>query len=81
MYCPTLACSLGVFAGPGADVEAQLDQVRDVVGLGVGGVGSYSHNGVNNSQGGIFSPLDWGILNPIYFELPGESLVETGVSL
>ena len=33
--------------------------------LGVGSVGSCSYNGVNDSQGGIFSPLDWVVLDPI----------------
>ena len=48
LKCTTVTCALGVFTGIEAEVEAQLDQVRDVVGLGVRGVGSCGHNGVNN---------------------------------
>ena len=37
------------------------------MGLGFRGVGSCGHNGVNDSQGVIFPPLDWGILDPVRF--------------
>ena len=76
-----VACALIVFAGPEAEVEPHLDQVGDVMGIGVGDVGSGGHNGLNDPQGGRFSSLDWGILDPVCFELPGEALVNTGVSL
>ena len=49
--------------------------------LGVGGVGSCGHKGVNNYQGDVFLPLDWGIVDPIGFDLPGEALFKTGASL
>ena len=81
LECLLVACVLGVFAGPEAEVEAQLDQVGDVVGLGVRSLGSCGHNGVNDSQEDGFFPLDWGVLDPVGFELPGEALVETGVRL
>ena len=79
--CSEVACALGVFAGPGEEVEAQLDQVDDVVGFGVGGGGCHDHNGVDDSQGDGFLPLDWGILDTVGFEMPDEALVNTGVSL
>ena len=76
-----MACAYGVFVGPEAEVESQLDQVGDVVSLGVGGVGSCGHNGVNDSQGVGFYPIDSGILDPVGFELPGEALFNIRVSL
>ena len=79
--CPAVACALGVFAGPEAEVEAQLDKVGNVVGLGDVGVGSYGHNGVNDSQGDRFFLPEWEILNPVGIELLDEVLVKTGVSL
>ena len=79
--CPAVACALGVFAGPEAEVEAQLDKVGNVVGLGDVSVGSYGHNGVNDSQGDRFFQLGWGILDPVGFELPGGALIETGETL
>ena len=51
------------------------------MGLGVVCVDSYGYNGVNYSQGGGFLPLDWGIYDPVGFELSGKVLVKTGVSL
>ena len=78
---PAVACALGVFAGPEAEVEAQLDQVGDVVGVGIRGGCFHGHNGVNYSQGDGSFQLDCGILDPIGFELTGEALVETSVSL
>ena len=76
-----VVCELGVFAGPEAEVEAQLEQVGSVVFLGVVGVGSCGRNGVNSFQGGIFFLLDWGMLDPVGFDMPGEALVGTGLSL
>ena len=32
--CQAVACELGAFEGTGAQLEAQLDQVGDMVGLG-----------------------------------------------
>ena len=49
---PTVASALRVFAGPEAEVEANCDQVDDVVGSGVRGAGCRGDNGVNDSQGG-----------------------------
>ena len=53
-----VACALDVFSGLDAEVETQLDQVGHVVGLGVEDVDSCGHNGLNNSQGYRFLPLD-----------------------
>ena len=76
-----LACALGVFVGPEAEVEFQLDQVGNVVVLGVGRGGCRGHDEVKDSHGGGFFMLEMGILDPVGFELPGEALVETGVIL
>ena len=73
--------ALGVFAGPEAEVEAQLDQVRNVPGFGVKGGGSHGHNRLDNTQGSGFSPLECRILDPISFELAGELYVQAGVRL
>ena len=35
--CPAMACALGVFAGPKAEVEPQLDQVENMLGFWFGG--------------------------------------------
>ena len=51
--------ALGVFAGPEAEVEVQLDQVGNLVGLEVEVGGCRGHNGENDSQGDGFLPLDW----------------------
>ena len=79
--CLVLASELGLFVGPEAQVQDQLYQVVDVLGLVFGGVLSYSHNGVKDSQGDSFFPLDWGVLDLIGFKLSDEALVNTGVSL
>ena len=55
--CPAVARALGVFAGPEAELEAQLDQVGNVPGLWVGGGGSHGHNGLGDAQGGGLPPL------------------------
>ena len=47
--CPAMACALGVFAGPKAEVEPQLDQVENMLGFWFGGGGCCSHNGVDNA--------------------------------
>ena len=49
--CPAVAFALGVFTGHEAEVEAQLDQVGDVVGFGVRSGGSCIHNGLEMPRG------------------------------
>ena len=51
------------------------------MGLGVVCVDYCGQNGVNYSQRDSFSPLGWGIYDTVGFELSGEALVETSVSL
>ena len=46
-----MAGALGVLAGPEAEVEAQLDQVSNPLGFGVGGDGRCGHDRVDNSEG------------------------------
>ena len=79
--CPAVACALGVFVEPEVEVESKLGQGGDVVGLGVRGGSCHGHNGVNDSQGVGFYPIDSGILDPVGFELPGEALFNIRVSL
>ena len=59
---PAVAGALRVFAGLDAEVEANGDQVGDVVGSGGGGGICLSNNEVHNSQGGGLFSLDGGIL-------------------
>ena len=73
--CPDMACAIGVFAGPKAAVEPQLDQVGDIPGFGVRGVGCRGHDGVDDTQGCGLFPLDWGIFNPLIFEFLVKVLV------
>ena len=50
-------------------------------GFGVGGGGFHGHNGVKNAQGDGLFTLDWGIFDPISFELLGKTLVQADVIL
>ena len=81
MDCLAVTGALGIFTQPEAEVEAQLDQVGNVPGLWVGGGGSCGHNGMEDTHGGGFYPIDWGIFYPINFELAGGALVQSDVSL
>ena len=76
-----VASSLCVFAGPEAELEANGDQVGDVVVSRVGGSGFCGDEGVHDSQGGGLFLLDGGILDPVGLELPCDALVEIGVCL
>ena len=72
---PAVVSAIRVFAGPEAEIEANCDQVRDLVGSGVIGAGCHGNNGVNDSQGdNIFSP-DGGIIGSVGLELMCEALV------
>ena len=62
---PAVASALRVFKGPEAEVEANGDQVGDVVGSGVGGGSCLSKDGVPDSQGGCLFLLDGGVFKPI----------------
>ena len=50
-------------------------------GICVGGGGSRGSNGLDNTQGGSFSPLDRRIFDSLSFELAGEAPVHADVSL
>ena len=76
-----MASALPVFTGPEAEVEANGDQVGDVVVYGVGGVICLGKYGLHDYQGGGFLSSDRGVLNPICLELPCEALVDPGVCL
>ena len=47
----------------------------------VGGGHCHNHFGADNAQGGGLLPLDWVIFDTVSFELSGEVLVQSGVSL
>ena len=76
-----VACALDVLTRSETEVEAQLDKVGNMVGLGIRGGCYLGHNGVNDSQGDRFFLPEWEILNPVGIELLDEVLVKTGVSL
>ena len=73
---PAVAGALRVFAGTQAEVEADGDQIGDVVGSDVRGGSCLNGDGLHNSQGnGLFSSDGGGL------ELPREALVESVVCL
>ena len=76
-----MACALGVFTRPKAEVEPQLDQVNNMPDLGVRRGGCRGHDGVDGAQGGGIFPLEWGIFNSVSFELLGGALFQANMSL
>ena len=50
-------------------------------GFGVGGGGCRVLDGEDDAQGGGLLPLDWGIFDPVSFELSGKALVQADVNL
>ena len=76
-----MANALGLVSGPQAEVETQDDQVGDVSVFNIGGLSHCGHDGVVDTQrDGIFL-FNRGIFDIIYFDLPGELLVQSDVSL
>ena len=49
--------------------------------LWFGGIGCRGHDRVDDAQGVGLSLLDWGVFNPVSFELSGELLVQADVIL
>ena len=81
MDCLAVANALGVFTFTEAEVEAQLDQVSNLMDFWVGGDGRCGHNGVDNVEGdGLFS-FDRRILDVLGFKLTNETSVQSGVGL
>ena len=78
---PAVPGTLFVFAGPEAEVEANGDQVGDMVGSGVRGGSCCGNDGVHDYQGCGFFSSGGGILKPVGLELLCEALVEPGVCL
>ena len=74
-----MAGALRIFAGPEAEVEANGDQVGNVVGSWARSPGFYGDNGVNNSHGDGLLSLEGGILEPVGLEFPRKALVKPGV--
>ena len=67
-----MAGALGVFARPESEVEAQCDQVGDLMGFGVGGDDRCAHDGVDNSEGGGLLSFEQRVLDAVVFKLTGE---------
>ena len=70
-----MTSALGVIAQPEAEVEAQLDQVGNMTGFGVGFGGHRSQFGLDNAKGGGLLLFDRKVLDAIYFKLTGEASV------
>ena len=81
LYHTEVVGALCIFAGPEAEIEANGEQVGDMVVFGVGGASCRGDDGVQNSQGGGLFPSDGVILKPVGLELSREALVEPGVCL
>ena len=79
--CPAVASAPSVFVGTEAEVEANGDQVGDVMGSGVRGGSCRSNNGVHDYQGDGLSSFDRWIFKPVGLEFPRKALVEPGVCL
>ena len=60
--CPVMACALGVFTLPKAEVEPLLDQVGDVPGFGVRGGCCRGHSIMDDARGGWSFPAWLGYL-------------------
>ena len=78
---PAVAGALCVFTGPEAEVEANGDQVGNMVGSGVGGGSCLCDDGFYDSEGDCLFSLDRGIFKAVGLELPCEALVEPSVRL
>ena len=72
---------LGVISGPEADIEAQLDQVGDVMGIWFRGFYGRVHDDVDDSKRGGLLLFDKFYLNAVVFKLNGEAPVQSGVGL
>ena len=79
--CSPVAGALGVFVRSEAEVEAQGDQVGDLTVFGVGGEGCYGNDGVDDAEWDSLFSFDQRVLQAVDFELPGETSVQSGVSL
>ena len=81
MDCFAVTGALGVFIQPEAGVEAQLDQVGNMTGLGVrGGVGC-GQDGANNAEGGGLFLFERRVLDAVGFKMTGEASVQPGAGL
>ena len=79
--CPAVAGALRVFTGSEAEVEANGDQVGNMVGSGVGGVSCLGNDGLDDPKGGCLFSSDRGIFEAVGLELPCEALVDPSVRL
>ena len=76
-----VAGALGVFTRSEAEVDAQLDQVGNLTGFGVGGDGRCGYGGVDNAKGGGLFLFDRRVLDAVGFKLPGERSAQSGVGM
>ena len=76
-----MAGALGVLTGTQEEVETQDNQVDDVSVFLIGGVSRCGHDGVDDTQRyGLFL-FNRGIFDPICFDLMGEPLVQSNMTL
>ena len=72
---PAVAGALRVFTGPEAEVEANGDQVGNMVGSGGGGGSCLGDDGLGDLEGDCLFSSDRGIFEAVGLELPCEVLV------
>ena len=76
-----MAGALRVFTGSEAEVEANGDQVGNVVVSGVGGGIFLCDNGLDDSKDGCLFLSYWVIFEAVDLKLPCEALVKPSVRL
>ena len=76
-----MADTLGVFTQPGAEVESQCDQLRNLTGFGVGDDDRCGHDGMDNTKGGILFSFDQRVLYAVCFKLTNYMSVQSCVGL
>ena len=78
---PAVAGALHVFTGSEVEVDANGDQVGNMVGSGVGGGSCLDDNGLDDPEGDCLFLLDRRIFETVGLGLPCEALVKPNVRL
>ena len=76
-----VASALGVFIQSEAEVEAQVDQIGNLTGFGVGREGGCGNNGMHDAKWyGLFL-FDRRVLKAVGFKLLGKTSAQSGMGL
>ena len=81
MDCSEVTGALGVLVRPEAEVVAQLDQIGDVTGFGVGDGGCRGQYQLDDAKGDSLLSLERWVLNAVGFNLTCEASIQYGVGL